>query len=197
MKHAQFTILLAYSLVVSTSLYAQKENAELDHYLLKKMEKAGRIGMQAAYISNGELTWVGSYGVKTFQTNDKVNDSTLFMTASISKPVTALALMKLYDQGKLNLDEDINEYLPFEVRNPNFPDDKITFRMLLSHVSSIRDHWPILEIDYTIDNGGDSPVSLEDFLKSYLLEGGEYYNPEKNFYPVAPGNAFVPVALHR
>jgi len=54
-------------------------------------------------------------------------------------------------------------------------------------VSSIRDHWPILEIDYTIDNGGDSPVSLEDFLKSYLVEGGTYYNPEKNFYAAAPG----------
>lgn len=187
MKHAQMIFLLAYSLITSTSLYAQKENAELDHYLLKKMEKAGRIGMQAAYISNGELTWVGSYGVKTFQTNDRVNDSTLFMTASISKPVTALALMKLYDQGKLNLDDDINDYLPFEVRNPNFPDAEITFRMLLSHVSSIRDHWPILEIDYTIDHGGDSPVSLEDFLRSYLVEGGTYYNPEKNFYAAAPG----------
>lgn len=187
MKHAQIIILMAFSLIASIGLHAQSENPELDRYLLKKMEKSKRIGMQAAYISNGELSWVGSYGVKTFQTNDRVNDSTLFMTASISKPVTALALMKLYDQGKLKLDDDINDYLPFDVRNPNFPDDKITFRMLLSHVSSFRDNWNVLEIGYTIDHGGDSPMSLEDFLKSYLLEGGEYYNPEKNFYPVAPG----------
>lgn len=187
MKHARLIILLAYGLSTSTCLFAQRENPELDHYLLKKMEKAGRIGMQAAYISNGELSWRGSYGVKTFQTNDRVNDSTLFMTASISKPVTALALMKLYDERKLGLDDDINDYLPFNVRNPNFPDDKITFRMLLSHVSSIRDHWPILELGYTIDNGGDSPLSLEDHIKSYLLEGGAYYNPEKNFYAMAPG----------
>lgn len=143
--------------------------------------------MQAAYIADGELTWVGSYGVKIFHTNDKVNDSTLFMTASISKPVTALALMKLYDQEKLRLDDDINNYLPFDVRNPNFPDDKITFRMLLSHVASIRDNWEMLEIGYTIDQGGDSPMSLEDFLKSYLLEGGEYYDKEKNFLLTAPG----------
>jgi len=187
MKHAQIIILIAFSLIASIGLHAQSENPELDRYLLKKMEKSERIGMQAAYISNGELSWVGSYGVKTFQTNDRVNDSTLFMTASISKPVTALALMKLYDQGKLKLDDDINDYLPFDVRNPNFPDDEISFRMLLSHVSSFRDNWNMLEIGYTIDQGGDSPMSLEDFLKSYLLEGGEYYNPEKNFYPVAPG----------
>jgi CubicO group peptidase (beta-lactamase class C family) len=181
MKFRQFKILIALSVVSALNVHAQSDNPKLDKFLTKKMKKSGRIGMQAAYISGGELTWVGSYGIKTFQTEDKVNDSTLFMTASISKPVTALALMKLYDQGKLALDEDINTYLPFDVRNPNFPDDKITFRMLLSHVASIRDNWDMLEKGYTIDQGGDSQMSLEDFLKSYLLEGGEYYNIEKNF----------------
>jgi CubicO group peptidase (beta-lactamase class C family) len=110
------------------------------------------------------------------------------MIASTSKPVTALALMKLYDQGKLKLDQDINDHLPFDVRNPNFPDEKITFRMLLSHVSSIRDHWPTLEIGYTIDDGGDSPVSLEDNLRSYLVKGGEYYDEKNNFYVSTPGS---------
>ena len=188
MKHVQIIILLTLSLIASLGLHAQSENPELDRFLLRKMKKSGRIGMQAAYISNGKLTWVGSYGVKTYQTDDKVNDSTLFMIASTSKPVTALALMKLYDQGKLKLDDDINMYLPFKVKNPNFPEDTITIRMLLSHVSSIRDNWDKLEIGYTLDNGGDSPMSLEDFLKSYLLEGGEYYDREKNFLMEAPGN---------
>ena len=190
MKHAHMIIHTTFCFLISLGLYAQSENPKLDKYLLKKMDKAGRIGMQAAYISNGELSWFGSYGVKTFQTNDKVNDSTLFMIASTSKPVTALALMKLYDQGKLRLDEDINAYLPFEVCNPNFPDDTITIRMLLSHVSSIRDHWPTLEIDYTIDHGGDSPISLEDYLKSYLVPGGKYYNGETNFYTTEPGSHY-------
>lgn len=190
MKNAQLIIRAAICLLTSSGLYAQSENPALDKYLLKKMEKSGRIGMQAAYISKGELSWIGSYGVKTYQTNDKVNDSTLFMIASTSKPVTALALMKLYDQGKLKLDEDINAYLPFEVRNPNLPEYTITFRMLLSHVSSIRDHWPTLEIDYTIDNGGDSPISLEDFLKSYLVPGEKYYNGETNFYTSEPGSQY-------
>jgi CubicO group peptidase (beta-lactamase class C family) len=190
MKHAKIIIQMALSLMASLGLNAQSDNPELDHYFLRKMEKSGRIGMQAAYISNGELTWAGSYGVKTFQTNDRVNDSTLFMIASTSKPLTALALMKLYDQEKLKLDDDINEYLPFDVSNPNFPDDIITFRMILSHVSTIRDHWPTLEIDYTIDDGGDSPISLEDFLKSYLVPGGKYYKGETNFYTSEPGSQY-------
>jgi CubicO group peptidase (beta-lactamase class C family) len=142
--------------------------------------------MQAAYISDGELIWTGSYGVKTFQTNDSVNDNTLFMTASISKPVTALALMKLYDQGKVELDKDINSYLPFKISNPNYPEDEITLRMLLCHVSSIRDNWTILEPSYTLPEGGDSPQSLEDFLKGYLLKGGAYYDSTRNFYQTKP-----------
>jgi len=183
----QLIILITLSILSVLSLYAQTDNPELDNFLTKKMKKSGRIGMQAAYISDGELTWAGSYGVKTFQTDDKINDSTLFMIASTSKPVTALAIMKLYDNGKLKLDDDINVYLPFDIRNPNHPEAKITCRMLLSHVASIRDNWEMIEIGYTIDHGGDSPMSLEDYLKSYLLEGGEYYDKEKNFLSEAPG----------
>lgn len=179
-------LVLALSLLCAFSLYAQTDKPKLDKFLLKKMKKSGRIGMQAAYIANGELAWAGSYGIKTYQTDDMVNDSTLFMIASTSKPVTALAMMKLYDDGKVNLDDEINDYLHFKVYNPNFPNDEITIRMLLSHMSSIRDNWEKLEIGYTIDNGGDSPMSIEDYLKSYLLEGGEYYDREKNFYNVAP-----------
>lgn len=59
--------------------------------------------------------------------------------ASISKLVTALGVMRLVDQGKLGLDRDVSEYLGFRVRNPAFPDRKITLRLLLSHQSSLRD----------------------------------------------------------
>jgi CubicO group peptidase (beta-lactamase class C family) len=173
-------------MISASDVIAQSGNPELDSFLEKKMKRSDRIGMQAAYISDGELTWTGSYGVKTFQTTDRVNDSTLFMTASISKPVTALALMKLYDQGKIELDKDINNYLPFNISNPNYPEDAITLRMLLCHVSSIRDNWAMLEPLYTLPEGGDSPLSLEDFLKGYLLKGGAYYDSTQNFYQTKP-----------
>lgn len=59
--------------------------------------------------------------------------------ASISKLVTALGVMRLVDQGKLELDRDVSDYLGFPVRNPAFPDRPITLRLLLSHQSSLRD----------------------------------------------------------
>ena len=66
-----------------------------------------------------------------------VDENTCFRIASVTKWVTALGLMTLYDQGKLDLDRDISEYLPFKVRNPAYPDTPITARMLLSHTSSL------------------------------------------------------------
>ena len=59
--------------------------------------------------------------------------------ASISKLVTALGVMRLVDQGKLDLDRDVSDYLGYRLRNPAFPDRKITLRLLLSHQSSLLD----------------------------------------------------------
>jgi CubicO group peptidase (beta-lactamase class C family) len=59
--------------------------------------------------------------------------------ASISKLVVAIGVMRLVEQGKLDLDRDVNDYLGWRVRNPAFPDAPITLRALLSHQSGLRD----------------------------------------------------------
>ncbi|MEO7177801.1 MAG: serine hydrolase domain-containing protein [Allosphingosinicella sp.] len=59
--------------------------------------------------------------------------------ASISKLHVALGVMRLVEQGKLGLDEDVSERLGWRLRNPAFPDRPITLRLLLSHRSSLRD----------------------------------------------------------
>jgi CubicO group peptidase (beta-lactamase class C family) len=59
--------------------------------------------------------------------------------ASISKLVTALGVMRLVDQGKLDLDRDVSDYLGWPLRNPEFPDRRITLRLLLSHQASLLD----------------------------------------------------------
>ncbi len=59
--------------------------------------------------------------------------------ASVSKLVTALGVMRLVDQGKIDLDRDVGEYLGWRLRNPAFPGQIITLRMVLSHTSGLRD----------------------------------------------------------
>jgi CubicO group peptidase (beta-lactamase class C family) len=69
--------------------------------------------------------------------------------ASISKLVVALGGMRMVEQGRLDLDRDVSTYLGWRLRNPAFPDDPITLRMLLSHRSSLTD-----DADYVIPLGG-------------------------------------------
>ncbi len=65
------------------------------------------------------------------------SEKTCFRIASVTKWVTAIGLMTLYDAGKLDLDKDISTYLGFKVRNPAYPDTPVTARMLLTHTSSL------------------------------------------------------------
>jgi CubicO group peptidase (beta-lactamase class C family) len=70
--------------------------------------------------------------------------------ASISKLVVALGVMRLVEQGKLDLDRDVSDWLGWSLRNPAFPDRPISLRLLLSHRSSLRDG-----IDYVLPLGAE------------------------------------------
>jgi CubicO group peptidase (beta-lactamase class C family) len=85
--------------------------------------------------------------------------------ASISKLVAALAVMKLVDQGRIKLDQDVSQYLGFKVRNPAFPERPITLRQLMSHSAGIRD-----SIDYLIPLDG----KLETVLANPAVWNPQY-----------------------
>ena len=93
--------------------------------------------------------------------------------------------MQLVEQGKLSLDADVNEVLPFPVRNPKHPKVPITLKHLLTHTSGIRDNWNLLENTWV--KNGDFPKPLGESLAAYLQPKGEYYNAKKSFYQWAPG----------
>ena len=78
--------------------------------------------------------------------------------ASISKMVTAIGVMKLVDQGKLDLTSDVSRWLGWPLRNPKFPDRPITLTMLLSHTASVREH----DDNYVIPLGGSLREILAD-----------------------------------
>jgi len=177
--------------ILLVPLRGQSDAQKLDEYFARKMLKADVIGLQAASVSQGELVWHGSFGLKEWQTGKEVNDSTLFQIASCSKPVTSLGIMLLYDRGLLDLDADVNSYLPYKIRNPHYPDEAITLRMLLTHTSSLRDDWDTLYPLYTLPEGGDSPLELSYFVREYFEKEGAYYKPEKNFAREQPKSSYA------
>ncbi|MDF7773943.1 serine hydrolase [Sphingomonas sp. AOB5] len=77
--------------------------------------------------------------------------------ASISKLVVAIAVLRLVEQGQLNLDADVSKQLGWRLRNPAFPDKPITLRLLLSHQSSLTDR-----IDYVLPLDADMRGLLSD-----------------------------------
>ena len=100
--------------------------------------------LSVAVIRNGRLVYEQAMGARYLDQRDPEKNlpaqvDTLYRVASVSKMVTAIAVMRLCEQGRLNLDTDIGTYLGYPVRHPNFPQVAITLRMLLSHTSSLRD----------------------------------------------------------
>ena len=77
--------------------------------------------------------------------------------ASITKLTVALGVMRLVEQGRLDLDRDVSDYLGWRLRHPAFPDRPVTLRMLLSHTSSLQD-----EVDYAVPLGTELQAVIGD-----------------------------------
>jgi CubicO group peptidase (beta-lactamase class C family) len=157
------------------------DTTSLDGILTTNMKAAGFPGMSVALIGDGKVKWAKGYGFAV-EEERRATPDTLFMLASISKAVTAVALMQLMEDPSrgLSLDQDIDDHLAFPVRNPNFPDTPITYRMLLTHTSGLIDsqngYWDIEEP--TPLNPGDSPIPLGDFLRGYVARPDSWANTE-------------------
>jgi CubicO group peptidase (beta-lactamase class C family) len=96
-------------------------------------------GVSMAYIHDGRIAWTRAYGLAD-KSGTPVTADTRFQAASISKPVTALAVLHLVQTGKLNLDVDVNQYLK-SWKVPHADDGKvITLRELLSHTAGLTVH---------------------------------------------------------
>lgn len=162
--------------------------ADLDTYLNSVLSTLPTPGLSAAVVSHGKTLWSKGYGMANIPGSRPAYDTSLFRQASISKTVTATALMQLWERGLFELDDPINSYLPFAVTNPNFPGTPITFRMLMNHSSSIQDNWNVLVA--TTTTGGDSPISLGSFLNDYLVPGGAYYDASANYRNTVPGSQY-------
>lgn len=98
-------------------------------------------GLQMVLIKNGNVAFEHAEGIARRGSGANIILTTdhKVRVASISKLVLTIAFMTLVEDGKVDLNADISDYLGFNLRNPNFPDRPITSQYILSHTSSIRD----------------------------------------------------------
>lgn len=180
------TLVLCLGIASAMPISAQAGLAQLDSLILAEMELQHLPGVAAAAIDSGRVVWIGTYGLADVHEQVPVTEDTPFHLASVSKPITATLLLSLWSAGRFQLDDDISEYLPFEVRNPNHDDLPITFRQLLRHRSSIADNGEYYEPLWA-GGQGDPSIPLEAYLRDYLSPAGADFDAEKNFLPVSPG----------
>jgi CubicO group peptidase (beta-lactamase class C family) len=121
---------------LSDSSRVQEVVSTLEKTVPDLMNRAGVPGISIGLIEDGKLAWIGSFGVKNTKLPFKVDDRTVFSMGSISKVVFTYGVLKLVEQGKLDLDVPLTKYFP------NYVDDDrinlITARTVLTHQTG----WP-------------------------------------------------------
>ena len=137
-------------------------------------------GMSIAIIDDYKIEWASGFGIYETGIDKAVKTTTLFQAASISKPIFALAVMRLVEEGKLNLDEDVNNYLTsWQVPMNGKWQPRLTLRHLLSHTGGVTVH-------------GFQGYQPSDPIPtiSEILNGEESSNSEKIEVNILPGLQF-------
>lgn len=141
----------------SIETYSIKER--MDYYKIS--------GLSIAVVIDGKLRWAKGYGIANSASGTRVDRNTLFQAASISKPISALAVLKLAEENKIHLDSNVNKYLTSwildenELTNENVP----SLRLILSHNGGVSVHGfdgykqsqKMPTLDQVLNGEGNSP----------------------------------------
>ena len=168
---AQVLCLLALLLACASAVSSQQNSlatekrAEIEKAVSSFMSANSVPGIGVAVVLEGEPAWSAGFGIADLENFAPATSSTLFRLGSISKPITAVAVLQLWERGKLDLDAPAQKYCPA------FPQKEwpITARELLGHLGGIR--------HYNSDGKGDIPedsarhfASMEESLQIFAAD---------------------------
>ena len=111
----------------------------LDKKMDNILKKYDIPGLSVLVLKNNQIVYEHYSGFSDIERQIPVTPETCYRIASISKFAVATALMRLFEEKRLELNEDVSRYLGFTFRNPKFPDQIITLTHLLTHTSGLSD----------------------------------------------------------
>jgi CubicO group peptidase (beta-lactamase class C family) len=136
----------------------------LDSIIKKNLEQQRIPGAAVALVHEGRVVFSQCYGYADVQKKIPITENTYFMIGSLTKSFTALAVLKLIEQGKIDLNADIRKYIPdFSIKNFEGGETRITVNHLLTHTSG-------LMIDYYVRRNGRIKQSNADLLSQLRNE---------------------------
>lgn len=112
------------------------KTAKIDAAVTALMSSKHIPGLSIAIVSDNQLRWQSGYGMADLENTVPAKAATVYRTASVAKPITAVAVMQLVERGKIDLDVPIQKYVPTFPTKP-WP---ITTRQLLGHLSGVRNY---------------------------------------------------------
>jgi CubicO group peptidase (beta-lactamase class C family) len=136
------------------------------------------VGLFTSAVNNGRIVYSENFGYNPDYSDTTkrvpINDHDLFLIASVSKTFVGTAIMQLVEEGKISLDDDVNKYLDFSVRNPKYPQQSITLKMLLCHRSGLKRNSPYPNFLYVIKEGNSN--KLESLFEDYAPNSNISYS---------------------
>jgi len=141
---------------------------------IQRHMQAGHVpGLALAAVRDGEIVYARGFGVASIETGQPVTPDTLFRVGSITKSMTATAVMRLVEAGKLDLDRPVREYVPRLTFSDPDAAERITLRRLLSHSAG-------LPTDYA-PYGRRDPEALEAYIRERMA-GYPFIAPPGKLY---------------
>lgn len=207
-------IVLILILAINSSIKAQSIRDSITQELTELNNNNSLVGFAVAIVNNDSITYAKGFGYADKNTKSPYTIQTVQPIASVSKTLIAVALMKAQEKGKLNLNDNINDYLPFKIYNPNYPNEIITIQQLANHTSSILDvdtyertyifknKIPPFYNDFADKNlktkveqwvdmyNANEMMSIGEFIKKQYVKDQIWYNKELNFSNNRPGRTY-------
>jgi CubicO group peptidase (beta-lactamase class C family) len=132
-------------------------------FIRTEMERTGIPSVAVAVAKDGKILWEEGFGWADRENMVAATPNTMYSLASISKPMTATALMKLVEQSKVNLDRPANDYLGTgKVTGPAGDTSQATIRRVLSHTAGLPLHF-----QFFYEDGGYRPPSMDETIARY------------------------------
>jgi len=194
------------------SLQSQQQTDSITEELKRIQESSNLVGFAVAIVNKDSIVYSKGFGYSNKEQQKPYTTKTVQPIASISKTLLGVALMKAQEMGLLDLDDPINNHLPFTIQNPFYPNEPITIRQLASHTSSILDteHYEKIYIfndkippfyenlpqklkqevqkEVNLLNGNEM-MSASQFIKNQYCMDGKLY-ASNSFSNTIPGSSY-------
>lgn len=165
--------LIAHAFLIIQLVTAQKLDEQFDE-LMSTVFKDDGPGAVALVVKNGKVMYRKEYGMANLELDVKMKPENVFRIGSITKQFTSSAILKLRDEGKLNLDDDITKYIKYYPTHGH----EITIKHLLTHTSGIKSYTEMKEWDAEVQKKDFTPIELIDFFKNQPMD----FKPGEEFH---------------